>query len=342
MEEYRVVLNNAHALEKFARSLDRSNIPAEELEYHTNLKFYFAGISARFFFDYRITQIKSAVKSAVEHCLRSVDSFDELLKGYMGTACSQAVNVLFYNVDGSMRFSSRFIVDEILRRNRVGPRTFIDMAAKLGFNPNRGAVGLLFESYTLTLIHRSGWDPLQDVISAYAGGCPYLFSPTKTDAINILTNFYMGANDEAVLEKWYKAFKPSNPGFDAFYAFGKYRKDDSLLEDLVIVFLQVTCGKTYSFNSQHFATAARSISSKIKGFVGSPDNVHTCNKERISPEIPNYTKLFIEIVFAVPSGRKSTFSVDTLDVLASLEKLDRRWSSQISVIAEVPDSEKFL
>jgi len=337
LEEYRVVLQNKHALEKFSRSLELSHISAAKLEYNINLKFYFAGISARFFFDYTIPVITRVVKES----FTEVPSFDDLFKGNMGTASPQAVNVLFHNVDGSTRFSSRFIVDELLARNCVSSHTFVDMAEKLGFNPNRGAIGVLFESYTLTLINGSGWDPLLDLSAAYESGCPYSIPTTKSDAITIRTVDYTGSNDKVDLEKWYKPFKPSNPGYDAFYAFGKLRSDGSSLEELVIVFLQVTCGKSHSFDPQHFATAAVSISNKVGGFKEPPKKRGARSKKK-TPTNPDYTKLFIEIVFAVPSGRKDSFTVDKKNVLTSLGNLDKRWSLQISVIAEVPDSAKFL
>ena len=112
----------------------------------------------------------------------------------------------------------------------------------------------------------------------------------------------------------------------------------------MIVFLQVTCGKSHSFDPQHFATAAMSISNKIGEFDKPPEILGTRSKKEtpIPPTNPIYTNLFIEIVFAVPSGRRDSFNVDKNNVLTSLENLDKRWSLQISVIAEVPDSAKFL
>jgi hypothetical protein len=206
------------------------------------------------------------------------------------------------------------------------------MAERLGFYPNRDAFEVLFESYTLSLINRSDWDPLKDLSAAHGPGCPYSIPTTKSDAINNPTADYTGSNDKVDLEKWYKPFKPLNPGYDAFYAFGKRRSDGSSLEDLVIVFLQVTCGKSHSFDQQHFATTAVFLSKNIAGFV----SVHTRLRDGIKPTHPDYTKLYIEILHAVPSGRKPTFRVDQVDNFCE------RWFSLNFVVAEVPNSGKFL
>jgi len=332
LEEYRVVLQNEHAREKFSRSLERSDISADELEYYINLKFYFAGISARFFFDDRI----STIRAIVEQSMKKVVSFDNLLKEVIGKSFVGPVNVLIHKVDWTTRFSSRFIVDELLRKKRLSTQTWIVMAERLGFYPNRDALEVLFESYTLTLINLLDWDPLQDVSAAYGPGCPYSIPTTKSDAITIQTVDYMGSNDKVDLEKWYKPFKPSNPGYDAFFAFGKRRNDDGFLEDLVIVFLQVTCGKSHSFYPQHFDMAAVSISKNIKGFVSLPGDVHTRLRDEIKPTHPDYTKIYIEILYAVPSGRKPTFRVDQADNFCE------EWFSLNFVVAEVPNSAKFL
>ena len=104
----------------------------------------------------------------------------------------------------------------------------------------------------------------------------------------------------------------------------------------MIVFLQVTCGKSHSFDPQHFATAAMSISKNIEGFVSLPGDFHTRLRDEIKPTHPGYTKLSIEILYAVPSGRKPTFRVDQADNFCE------GWFSLNFVVAEVPNSNKFL
>ena len=145
------------------------------------------------------------------------------------------------------------------------------------------------------------------------------------------------------LENWYKAFRPSNPGYDAFYAFGNWRKDNSnRLENLVIVFLQVTCGARHECNPQHFATAALGISNRIEGYERAHQNDRKRRRHKSLSKDSHFTKLYIEIVYAVPTGRKKNFVVQDLDVFVSLENLDDRWSDRQFVIFEVPKSSSFL
>jgi len=74
-------------------------------------KFYFAGISGRFFFDKQVRQIRKLIARSIEN----VDFADALFEGKIGNSSAQAVNTLVYKAgDKSRRFSSLFIVDQLL------------------------------------------------------------------------------------------------------------------------------------------------------------------------------------------------------------------------------------
>ena len=334
LDEYRAVLRHDVALDRFLRSLQQSDIVGHELEKQIELKFYYAGISARFFFDYTIKNIKLVIEKSLD----GVSSFDSLFEGNMGTASAQAVNLLFHKTGVSSPCSSRYIADKLLESNKVGPQTFADMVTKLGYNPNRGGVGVLFELYTLAMIQKVRWNP---ILKLSGKGLPYTI-PAQIHSKNLRMRHYKP--DRSVhLENWYKPFKPSNPGYDAFYAFGNWRKDNSnRLENLVIVFLQVKCGARHECNPQHFATAALGISNRIEGYERAHQNDRKRRRHKSLSKDSHFTKLYIEIVYAVPTGRKKNFVVQDLDVFVSLENLDDRWSDRQFVIFEVPKSSSFL
>ena len=156
-DEYCLVLGNESARKKLARSVDLSDITtSHEIETTVNLKFHYAGISARFSFDYTIDRIRIAIRASFQQ----VGSFDALIKGDIGTTSPDAVNILVYAENQSYRFTSRFIADKLIYSNRIFPDTFTEMLTRLGSNPNRGGVGVIFEMYTICLISRLGWDPI--------------------------------------------------------------------------------------------------------------------------------------------------------------------------------------
>jgi len=338
IEEYIVVLKNPHALEKFARSLCLQEIPERELEKKIKLKFYFAGISARFFFDKTIEKIRTTVLCH----LSKVASYDNLYNGNTGNASSEAVNHLSYEENQSLRLSSRFIADKLLDRGRISPRTFTSMALNLGSQPNRGGIGVLFELYTLAVVSRDRWNPMREIRAFHKNKLPYCIpTPIIPQTNRQILHYSARSEAEIYLQSWYKPFKPTNPGFDAFFAFGTCRSHTKRLEELVIVFIQVTCGKEHDLNPQDFASAAMSISRRISGYDQYQQNgPKTRNASNLQET--NYTKLYIEIVFAIPNGRKNDFVVKRVDVLASLANLDRRWCDQNWVSTEVPKSRDFL
>jgi len=326
LDEYREVLKNERALEKFARSFDLSEIAPDDLINKANIKFYYAGISARFFFDWNI----SAITRCVDYQFRQIRSFDTLFNEDIREASPVAVNTLFHKVDGSYRFNSRYIIDSLFDLMYVSPRTFTSMIPMLGSRPHKGTVGVLFELYTLSIIKHSGWDPLAHV-------------PGMTYRVPMGTNLRFGRyKDGRVVEiqlgQWYKPYKICNGGFDAFIAFGSHSKGK--LEELVIVFVQVTRDELQDFNPQHFATAAIEISKRIKGFDPPPDK-GPLTRSRKNSAVENQAKLRIEIIFAIPTGR-SDFTVNKVDVLAPLKNLDKRWKLNKLIIAQVPNSSAFL
>jgi len=212
------------------------------------------------------------------------------------------VNTLIFNEDDQVRaFSSVYIVDELLRRNRIAPQTFIQMTELLGDNPPRGAVGVFFELYALASIIRRAWDSLQAIAELYLINTPRI----DVTAINTRIFTYESKNDDAIhLGCWYKPFNPSEHGLDAFLAFGDVRECTCKLKDLVIVFVQVTYGKTHKFDGQHFATAAMSICNKISGYEPPKDRgVNTRSRVKKTDQA-DFTNVFIEIIYAVPTRWK--------------------------------------
>ena len=117
--DYLVVLSNANTLARFARSLGLCEIPHDELEKNARYKFYFAGISARFFFDYTVSEIVNEIHWTFRH----VGSYDIVFGRHLWMASPWAVDVLFYHQDGLNRFSSRFVADRLLDSHRVHPET---------------------------------------------------------------------------------------------------------------------------------------------------------------------------------------------------------------------------
>jgi len=330
LKEYIEVLENPNALEKFARLMEMAEISPTRLREMINLKFYYSGISARFFFEYSIFEIDLAVSASLER----VDSFVDLYDGNGGSSSAKAIHILSYGGKSSMQFSSRFIADQVLDLNRLTPQAFINMVERLGSNANRGAIGVLFELFTLNMINRD-WNLLADI---------NLIPPGRDTVINSRSFPYRGTIDEILfLGVWYKPFKPSNPGFDAFYTLGKVREGTDILESLVVVFIQVTCGKKHKFDPEPFATAAMTISRKINGFIPAPDMGMTTRSQSNKTNNGDHTKLEIEIVYAIPTGRKEDFKaeLESMIDLILLENLDARWSESRLIYAEVPDSARF-
>jgi hypothetical protein len=147
-----------------------------------------------------------------------------------------------------------------------------------------------------------------------------------------------GSVVEIQLGQWYKPYKTCNGGFDAFIALGSH--SNGKLEELVIVFVQVTCDELLDFDPQHFATAAMAISKRIKGF-DQPTDQGPLTRSRRNSAVKDQAKLRIEIIFAIPTGR-SDLTVNKVDLLVPLKNLDKRWKMRKLIIAQVPNSSAFL
>jgi len=339
LEEYLVVLKHKHALGKFAKSLGLPSVPMDdEVGQKARLKLYYAGISARLFFEYTIEEIEGLIDMSIQQ----VSSFDALHRGDIGSGSPHAVNTLFNDHNDAFCFNSRFIADCLIEKNKILPETFTNMLSKLGYRPHRGGVGVLFELYTLCLMNRSGWNPIDVLRSERETNCPYTFPPTIPTVVSRRIAWYEEASSSEIpLGGWFKPLNSYNPGFDTFHLFGTPLDGGDKLRELVIIFVQVTCGKKHGFNPQHFARAATMISQRVQGFVPAPSNA-SITRSQTEQGSQNHTKVFIEIVFAVPTGGADTFVVNELDVLTWLENIDDRWSTNIMMITQVPHSAPYF
>ncbi len=308
------------------------------MDQKAHLKLYYAGISARFFFENTIEEIEQLVDISIQE----VSSFDALHRGDIGSGSPQAVNTLFNDDNDAFCFNSRFIADCLIEKNKISPETFTHMLSKLGYRPNRAAVGVLFELFTLCLMNRSGWNPIDLLRSERKPNCPYTIPSSIPIVVNRRIVWYEEASSRHIpLGGWYKPLDSCNPGFDTFYIFGTRLDGSDKLKELVIVFVQITCGKKHGFNPQHFARAATMISQRVQGFDPAPSNA-SITRSQTERGSQNHTKVFIEIVFAVPTGGADSFVVNELDVLTWLENIDARWSTNIMVITQVPHSAPYF
>ena len=339
LEEYMVALQNPSAVQKLAKSLEL-DLPVAKgtLVEAAKMKFYYAGISARFFFDLTI----SGIEREVEFALKRISDKQALLDGNIGTGSSHAVNTLFYINDEQNEFSSFYIGHTLIDKYDLKPERFTIMTKKLGSSPNRGAVGQLFELFTHCLIRCSRWLPLDH----FAGlDSPYRIPEPDIRTINIRMHSYQ-PNDVAYLDlnNWYIPRKATNPGFDSFFISGSY-DGRGHLSYVVCLFLQVTCGKSHKFNPPTFATAASVIANKVRGFV--PEKNHRPvtrsreNQDVSQEEAPTATRIFIEVIFAVPEGQSGFFILNWNDTATALRNLDDRWSAPLVKILEVPQSQVY-
>ena len=152
--------------------------------------------------------------------------------------------------------------------------------------------------------------------------------------------FEKDSNEHLELGGWFVPSQPMNPGFDSFFTFGSYTGKGEL-EKLVIVFVQVTCAQSYTFDSELFGTAALKIAKRTQGFIhGFKDGVISRGMRKT--RVNSGTKLYTEIIFAVPEGQSSSFKATLENSLSYLANLDGRWTKSRELVLEVPNSKHSL
>ena len=339
LEEYKNALANPTAQAKLAKSLGDLLLATDKA---AELKFYYAGISARFFFDFTISRIEKEVTKAI----RRISDKQAYIDGRIGSASDPSVNTVFYsNPSGHNEFSSFYIAHRLVDEHDVNPQRFTVMTQNLGSVPNRGAVGYLFELFTHCMIRSLRWRPLAHLATL---DFPYAIPERDTRLVNErMHGFDMDSLESSETNRWFVPLKANNPGFDSVYRFGSYGATGQL-EKLVIVFLQVTCGRSHEFNCSTFATAASVICHRTRGFVFHNDSTTTRNIKKVKmttgedAESAEGTRIFIEVIFAIPEGQSEWFKVKLTGGLEYLENLDERWSVSRQITLEVPESQSFV
>lgn len=290
------------------------------------------GHLSQIFFDFTISRIAKEVTKA----LKRIFDKQAYIDGRIGPASDPAVNTVFYsNSFGHNEFSSFYIAHRLVDEHDVNPQRFTVMTQNLGSVPNRGALGYLFELFTHCMIRCLRWRPLDHLASPNS---PYAIP----DHDIRLISGRMHSFDEDSLEslepnRWFVPLKANNPGFDSVYRFCSYMSGE--LEKLVIVFLQVTCGRSHEFNCSTIASAASFICHRTRGFIST---TRSGKKIKMTEDQSATTRVFIEVIFAVPEGQSSSFKVKLTSGLEYLSNLDERWSVSREIILEVPESQSYV
>ena len=267
-KDYKMVLKNEQAKQAFIRR--NKVLEVGNLSELISRKFFYAGISARFFFDKTVSEIRSELDNAME----CVESWDILWKADSGIKSKRAVNRLCYKLRTHERsvplFTSEYITQRIALL--VGPDLFVQALEKFGSRPNRGLVGGHFEGYVVACICKGilkYWrEP--DCWLRYKADLP-LDSPP--DQVHWYEEF-----DLVEPGRWYRPTNPYQGGFDLF----RVNHDQQSMRREYL-FLQITCGKSPSLNPSHFSRAVTEMNRNVMGnFVPNEYEVH--------------------IVFVVPEG----------------------------------------
>lgn len=115
LEEYKLACND----QNFMKFVSEKFFQQETLKEENNLeeileeKFFFAGHSARYMFNFTIEQTLSDIHSN----LNRIDSVDQLFKGLLGDASQTAVNHLFSKIDSKPVLVSQYVARELAKRN---------------------------------------------------------------------------------------------------------------------------------------------------------------------------------------------------------------------------------
>jgi hypothetical protein len=286
------------SFQDYQESLRRPQIRGSFMEFHkidqdildefVLQKFYYAGISARFFFECAVGDIIAVVEKA----LRRVPSWEAVNRGDIGTESHEAVNTLYYSVSNNgiqyVRFSSGFVTKMFGVRNR--PESFISSLGKFGISPNRGNVGHHFEGYVISLISNNVTDLLPLELHEKV---------TDTGIVSwVPIGHLMFGSDTLCMNTWYIPDRTQQPGFDLFRIL-------KVSQNIVsFSFVQVTVGQSHSWNPVHFATAVEEMQSRLPRKFGCRVDIH----------------------FLIPEKNGKFFEICKTGNVSRLHAIDSRWT----------------
>ena len=288
IDEYRTILKNPDIQSRFNETMTEIST-RDNLDERIELKFFYAGISARFMLEMSIVDITRVVMDAVA----SVPKLSDLQAMNVGTGSDEAVNTLFYlHRAGSNRFqsfSSGFVAQSLATKTH--PNVFTESLVKFGPFVNRGNVGFHFEAYAVASIAHRMWMPpmelLGDFPEDYAlipSDVPVPLDMLKMDQTNVPTN------------RWLLPIKSTNRSFDIFRVVPLSHSRSRFL------FLRITVERENSCNPRHLA-----------------ETVQLFNR---------WKETEIEIIYLIPWGNENGFNLKVTADASYLSQFDRRWSNE--------------